>query len=284
MRFIFAVLLLVACEKSHNSHVTPDEDTALRELQAKLMVDYAEAAETHVGHWPSDKDCDGALWAGIARAAGIGEVDMSLSLDGGRPMRRPGKDCGPATGDSAGTTSTDMMLGTIIGLYAAADLADLEAMNAYADAHHGIMGYPVDNLSLSFIKPGTRALLSRAIHNLGGPHAAWEDLAQVYTPPQHDYQLHLELLSMYQSKHSGAKLNFEEQQALLYEANHNPNDALAQAVSGNKHAAATLLLDSSWQVPCYVRGPETAATVHKLFVIKVIENVSKINTLNAGTL
>ena len=276
---LLAALFFLSCAKKPHSD-QPDDKTNLdlHDLKVSLTNEYVSRAENNVGHWPSDKDCDGALWAGIVRAGGLA-VDIGMALTSeGRPTRRPLKDCGPANlgypGDSAGTTSTDMMLGIIIGLFADNDLAGLQKMSAYAAAHGGIMGFPAENIAISLIKPGTSVHLARAIHALGGPASPWDSVPQIYTPPAHDYELHLELLSMYETAAAGARLNFEETQALIYEANHNPNDALAQALLGRKAEAAKMLLDPNWQVPHYVRGPETADIVHRLFVLKVISSIN----------
>lgn len=50
------------------------------------------ASLSHVAGWPSDEDCDGSLWAGVARLAGADWVDISAAVQpDGRPTRRPYK-------------------------------------------------------------------------------------------------------------------------------------------------------------------------------------------------
>jgi len=249
---------------------------SLAQLKAQLRESYFQSTRGHKGNWPSDKDCDSALWAGVARAAGLEEVQVDLALTWeGRPTRLPCGDCGPGShgynNGSAATTSTDMMLGTILGLFVSKDRISLERMRAYADEHRGIMGVPKELVARTWIKPGTRAFLSQAIHKLGGKKDNWALLGQLRAPNQEDYQLHLELLSYYlESLLLDGKLSKSNRKALLQEADRNPQDALAQAMAGRNKNAVELLLNPAWKVPGYVRGPETAKEIHQLLIIQIL--------------
>jgi len=249
---------------------------SLAQLKAQLRESYFQGTRGHKGNWPSDKDCDSALWAGIARAAGLEEVQMDLALNWeGRPTRLPCGDCGPGShgynNGSAATTSTDMMLGTILGLFVQKDRISLEKMRGYADEHRGIMGVPKELVSRTWIKPGTRAFLSQAIGKLGGKQDNWSLLGQLHSQNQEDYQLHLELLSFYmQLLLSDGQLSKSNRKALLQEADRNPQDALAQALAGRNKKAVELLLNPAWKVPGYVRGPETAKEIHQLLIIQIL--------------
>jgi len=263
---------LLLCCSNKKPHTEPlDAETVLRlkSLRSDLLAEYYDHTSAFKGGWPSDHDCDSALWAGEGRAADIYDIDISLALQSdGRPTRLPGKDC-PLDQTSA-TTSTDMQLGTVIGLFAAKDLDGLRAMSHYADVHNGIMGMPADKVSLTLMKPGIKAHLAKAIHNLGGPSSVWENFPQVYTPPQSDYQLHLEMLSIYQILVTHQNIDDMTAKTLSKEASNNPSDALVQAVAGNSVVAASLILNLSYQLPIYVRGPMGAPYVHKLFVLHVL--------------
>lgn len=256
------------------SELSEEQKEQLQELREYLKELYARRSEGHLGSWPSDQDCDGALWAGVARAAGLSQVQVHLGLTPeGRPTRRPNSDCGPHhlgyNGGAAGTTSTDMQLGLILGLFYAGDLEKLDLMRKYADEHHLIVGVPTELVSRSIMKPGTRSLLSTAIGKLGGRKDAWSYIDQVYVPPLTDFQLHLELLTLHLEKKLGT-WNKSKAGVAALEANQNPGDALAQAVAGRKREAASLLLDPSWTPPEYVRGPELASLVHKLLILHIL--------------
>jgi len=277
----FLFLWLTSCGKSgsfsslESSQIPEDQLLLLSQLREHLKEQYLRKVQGNKGNWPSDSDCDGALWAGIARAAGIEEVQMHLALTWeGRPTRLPCGDCGPKShgfnDGSAATTSTDMMLGILLGLFSANDLASLEKFRKYADENRGIMGTPKDLIARTWIKPGTRSFLSQAIQKLGGSPDSWSSVPQVYAPPQKDYELHLELLSIYLGSLLKGHLSTLDKSVLALEAESNPQDALAQALSGNRKKAASLILDPSWTPPGYVRGPETAGLVHRLFILNLL--------------
>ena len=261
---------------SQLSQLSDKDLLSLAQLKAQLRDSYFQSTRGHKGNWPSDKDCDSALWAGVARAAGIEEVQVDLALTWeGRPTRLPCGDCGPGShgynNGSAATTSTDMMLGTILGLFCAKDRVSLEKMRSYADENRGIMGVPRELVARTWIKPGTRAFLSQAIGKLGGKKDNWALLGQLHSPNQEDYQLHLQLLSFYfESLLLDGNLSKSNRKALEKEADRNPEDALAQALAGNRKKATELLLNPAWKVPGYVRGPETAKEIHQLLIIQIL--------------
>lgn len=237
--------------------------------------------------WPSSTDCDAALWAGEARLAGDSSVDMRLSIrpagapDVGRPTRRPGADCGPTSEGLQGapaTTSTDMLLGTIAGLWAQHSLSGLESLQSYADSHHGIMGSPSAtpaDLAYTWMKPGTRALLSQAIESLGGKATGyWADLPQFYDPASSDYQVHLAFLSAELQARMGTLTPLDRAE-LDMACQHQLSDALVQAVCGNIPLATALIENPMYKCPPYVRGASEQSTasycsVHKAFVKSIL--------------
>lgn len=227
--------------------------------------------------WPSSTDCDGALWAGEARLAGDSSVDMSLALQSdGRPTRRPGADCGPAAIGLSGapaTTSTDMLLGIVVGLWAQRDLDGLLALQDYADSHHMVMGSPADSvtdLSYVLMKPGTRTLLSQAVLSLGGRATGdWQYLPEVYGLGQADFSTHLTLLSAYFQQQLGtlSPLNRAELEPTCLR---DIGDALVQAVCGNGALAYELIESPAYKYPSYVRGAPAYKQVHRMLVLHII--------------
>lgn len=276
---LFYLTHLFGCGPSaSSSKLSEGQVLELKKLREYLKELYSRKAQEHLGNWPSDQDCDGALWAGVARAAGLEQVQVHLGLtEEGRPTRRPLGDCGPLShgfnNGAAGTTSTDMQLGLILGLFAAKDLAHLEHMRNYADLHNLLVGVPKELLSRSVMKPGTRALLGQAIWKLGGKKDKWALMDQVYFPPLTDYQLHLELLTLHLEFRLGT-WNRTKLAVARMEADLNPGDSLAQAVAGKKKEAASLLLNPNWVPPEYVRGPELASLVHKLLILHILLDTS----------
>ena len=68
--------------------------TELEQLYASKLALLHNLTSRNVGGWPTDAECDGALWAGVARAAGADWVDVSAAFrPDGRPTRKPLRDC-----------------------------------------------------------------------------------------------------------------------------------------------------------------------------------------------
>lgn len=223
--------------------------------------------------WPSDSDCDLALWAGEARSAGLTDVVMWHALSPeGRPLRKERMDCGPApwgSGDSAATTSTDMQLGIIEGLLADRDLPALTLLESYVDAHGGWAGFPDDlaHAPLTYMKPGTRALLAKAIRSLGGsPKGVWAYEPIPHATPGTDSDLHILLVSLAAERQAGAWGPLA-QAAASDACIRNPTDAAAQAVCGHADLASELVLSPTWEPPSYVRGDPAYRHVHKLWIL-----------------
>lgn len=261
-------LLLLGC----GSHPLPLAAPAQR---ATLQAEWQNAVNKVPTPAPSPGDCDDALWAGDARAAGISATAISafLTLDG-RTTRRPGADCGPASEDLSGapaTTSTDMELGIIEGLLAARDLTSLQRMEAYIASQGGWAGVPRDAqyAPYTYVKPGTRTLLTRAIRHLGGnPQGTWEYLPIVNGPAINDpdYVLHLTCVALAAERQTG-HWSADDEWTAQDLCTRNPSDAAVQAVCGHTTEAEALILNPDWSAPGYVRGAPSYAWVHKAWIL-----------------
>lgn len=272
---VLACMLLTGCGSRAVVNLPSDQ---LRGLQAALASQLRTQSNEHVSGWPSDSDCDAALWAGEARAAGATWSDVSAALQSdGRPTRKPHADCGPAgtpgvgaVGNSEGTTSTDMQLGTILGLLAARDEASLGRLQQYAKDHGGVVGTPASDIPLTYMKPGTRTLLAQSVQLLGGTgDAPWLSLPILYGDPTADYQVHLEMISLLieqkVSTFGAIDRAIASHACITY-----PADALVQVVCGNQTAAAAIALTPGWTAPSYVRGSPNYSIVYKLFVVHLL--------------
>ncbi len=201
--------------------------------------------------WPSDTDCDGALWAGIARRAGLpSDVASALQSDG-RPTRRPNQDCGPTSeglaGDSAATTSSDMLLGIVLGLYAQKDLKSLKSLWDYGFENNWIMGVPKTLLPRVLWRPTGYSLLAQAIYRLGGPDYSVRNTPPGFFPVAKDYEEHLQAISVLLNRDLGKKVGNP------YTCVTRTSDAFIQAVCGNREQATDLLL-GDYIAPSYVRA------------------------------
>lgn len=263
------LVLLLSCgrEKEKVTTVTHSE---LEQRYEQKLEEFRLASLDHVAGWPSDEDCDGALWAGIARAAGATWVDISAALQpDGRPTRRPYRDCS-FPDESKATTSNDMITGIILGLQAVGDLDSAILLYQYGENNSWVMGYPPEMISRVILRPNGITLLSRVIYQLsdGSRDYAVRLLPMLYGPTAGDYQDHLTLLSRLASQRSGQSSDIIEvvESAI---ATANPLDALAQAVAGNLTQAALLLLNKEYKAPSYVRGHHNYELVHWLLAARV---------------
>ena len=258
----------IAC--GAEKEVPIDTLAALRLEYGYKLAELKEKTENHIAGWPSDHDCDGALWAGIARAAGAEWVDMSAALrPDGRPTRRPLRDC-VVPDESKASTSNDMITGTLLGLQAAGDAASVLALYRYGEEHNWIMGYPDWYVARVLLRPNGITLIARVLYQLtNGQRDYGIRLSPVvYGPVQADYEQHLILLSrIIEQKAGGPQYGMEIAEKILAKAS--PFDALAQGVAGN-YGLAALLLTGNYESPTYVRGDETYHLVHWLLAAKVV--------------
>lgn len=227
-----------------------------------------ELSASHEAGWPSDGECDGALWAGLARRAGAEWVDVAAAVQhDGRPTRLAGRDCEIPEGSKT-TTSNDMMTGITLGLMAARDLDTLSRMWDYGETHTWIMGMPEWYISRVLLRPNGITLLARAIHKLGGSDYAIRFAPVVYGPVQEDFELHLIILSRINQTDVGGPQYGTELAEQLISVKH-PDDALVQAVAGNYTEATNLLL-SDYKSPSYVRGGDNYPLVHWLLAARIV--------------
>lgn len=272
--FLVTAFTSPACGKEE----PPVSDTLYSELEqlyaAKLTLLRNETKD-HIAGWPTDSECDGALWAGVARAAGADWVDMSAALrPDGRPTRKPLRDC-VTPDESATTTSNDMITGILLGLQEARDADSVHRLYTYGESHDWIMGTPEWYISRVLLRPNGVTLMARIIYRLSGGERDYAiRLAPVvYGPVDGDYEGHLLLLSRIIEKKAGGPQYGASVAETLFAKAH-PGDALAQAVAGN-YLGAALLLTGDYKSPTYVRGDDIYHLVHWLLAARVtLDNIS----------
>lgn len=243
--------------------------TALQAKYDQVLDELHRKSKDHVAGWPTDEDCDAALWAGVARAGGATWVDISAAVQlNGRPTRRPYRDCITPT-ESKTTTSNDMITGIVLGLYASKDRDSLQRLWDYGWAHAWIMGFPEWRLSRVFLRPNGVTLLARSLYRLSDGHVDYSNRHHplVYGPSNTDYGNHLTLLSRYIQRKVGGP-QYGTEWAEQYLAHTAPLDALAQAMAGNSSIAASLLL-GNYKSPSYVRGHENYHLAHWLLAARI---------------
>ncbi len=267
----FTILAGCGVEKE----VPVDTIAALQAGYNDKLLQLKELSKGHIAGWPSDHDCDAALWAGISRAAGADwvSVDAGVQPDG-RTTRKPLQDCGPVEegfpGDSATTTSNDMITGLLLGSLAAGDGETVHQMYVYGENNGWIMGLPKYYVSRVLLRPNGITLMARILYSLSeGKRDYTIRLApMVYGPTDGDYESHLALLSRYMEQELGGP-QYGAEWTEAYLASNFPRDALAQAVAGRYNRAAELLV-GDYQSPSYVRGSSSYHLVHWLLAARIV--------------
>ena len=255
--------------------VEPSLRDKLAGQYASKLEELRSLSEDHIAGWPSDYDCDSSLWAGVARAAGADWVDVSAGVQpDGRTTRKPLTDCGPTeagyAGDSATTTSNDMITGLLLGLMTSKDVTTVHRIYTYGEANNWIMGLPKYYVSRVLLRPNGITLMARILYSLSeGKRDYTIRLApMVYGPTDGDYESHLALLSRYMEQELGGP-QYGAEWTEAYLASNFPRDALAQAVAGRYNRAAELLV-GDYQSPSYVRGSSSYHLVHWLLAARIV--------------
>ena len=268
----FLLSLLLGCATTQPSR---GDRIYLRAKYQEKLEELRKNSETHLAMWPADNECDGALWAGIARAAGATWVDVTAAVQpDGRPTRMPFSDCGPGSlgynNGSATTISNDMLTGIMLGLYADNDAATAKMIWEYGYSHNWTMGYPEYYVSRVLLRPNGITMLARLLHKTSGGSidytARWGPV--LYGPAVEDFEGHLMMLGRYlEAKLGGPQYGMEI--AELVGAKYRQGDAFAQAVAG-EYSRATALLLGDYQSPSYVRGHPNYPLVHWLIAAKIV--------------
>lgn len=280
------ILALAGCGYVHKrDEATPKADDRVAELRA-AVASRPLAFDAETG-WPSAKDCDATLWAGLAKATGVSAVKLDLAeVSPGSVARRPAAygPCYPS--ESKSSVSRDMILGYTYGMWASADLPALERLADYGSAHSWEMGE--GDRTRTTMTPDGIGVLERAIEALSGGHDKRDGTAIPYAcfPVSADYEQHLQVVGALLAAEVADVLEGEEPAPKLLDmpgscfegikslAEKNPKDALFQAAygiyTGDLAPAITLLLDPQYQSPSYVRGADAYRDVHWLFAAHTV--------------
>ena len=279
-----ALALASGCgsKKQEPTSLPAPSDRALLQAAYDKYLTETTSLLSPVAGWPTDRDCDAALWAGVARRAGVTEVDMLAALTPeGRPTRRPYQDCGPVSeglaGDSGATTSSDMVLGTVLGLHAQGSVEGLTRLYDYGSSQTWVMGVPRELISRVVLKPTGIGMLAEALKDVGGEdHPLARAIPNPPLPVEADYEEHLQALSVLLQRDMGRDPGQPTTCASRLE------DGLIQAVCLDLDRATQLLKDpTKYKAPSYVRAgvdhPESQQVlerVHWLLAAKLVLEAS----------
>ncbi len=271
---IFSMLL--GCGPKHKpAEPVPSDGTRLLQTRMSAWFDELKKAADERSGWPTASDCDQTLWAGEARAGGA-TINLGLAeYASGEIHRRPAVEgeCYPK--DSSTSVSRDMLVGYMLGSWAAKDKGALERLAAYGEANHWVMGLPFPGDFRVILEPGGQGILGRAVAKLGGDKRPYASIPQVCLPVGKDYERHIQTLAILLDGMVSGGVTSLCLDRLKDNATNNPGDALFQAAlatysGGDQSPALSLLNDDTYQCPSYVRPAAAYCLVHKIFAARVV--------------
>lgn len=273
-----AIFLLVGCGVKEEKIKQPER---LGELRVKYDQKISEI--NWQNGWPSLKDCDGTLWAGLACYAGV-ETDILLAeYKAGEVHRRPkephgscfvdGKDLGARS-----TVSNDMLSGYILCNGVKKDTDALVRLYEVSAARNWKTGESEfgsrDRVEMS---SNMQKHLADAIKYASGGDVQKEKSRNnlAYFPTNIDYARHLSSVGFLMA-HIWNRSEVSWLMVRVLQANYNKdkNDAFTAAVLGRyehgySQKAVDLLL-GDYTSPTYVRGDDNYHIVHWLAAAKVV--------------
>ncbi len=193
---------------------TPADTSELAAVRAAVPGKVAEylAAADQVTGWPDPNDCDGVLHAGVARAAGVKQVQIDLAEhESGKVGRRAAPvPCWTAANGDVGSrseTSADMALGYLTALWRDKDLAGVQRLADYGEAHQikylglpaWILGEPYPEQEQRVVlRPGLVGTVGRILYALSGgsDDRSYRDVPNIHSAGGQDYQRRLAALSI----------------------------------------------------------------------------------------
>ena len=288
MKKLFCIFLfLLACGKKDIDEKKAEPSDFLERLRERykwyLDEEIKKTWDVETG-WPDAKDCDGLLWAGLAKAAGVSSVKLELAeYEPGKLHRRPKSPCW-ANGQDLGSKSTisrDMVLGWLWGSTAHSDWDAIKRFQQRGEDKNWVIGDPWPE------RPGEVLMNGNLIGLLGRISCSKWD----YCPPykyiealheksEKDYVRHLTtLFILLDSKVDDMikQVDITENSLEMLKWNHekDPNDLLFEAAyrlftDGKFDNVISGLLSDNMYYPSYVRGSSTYVDVYWLFTAKLV--------------
>lgn len=276
--FSLVAFVVVACSKA-DSRVPPEPSNALKEAVIEKTAKLRDLSD-HDSGFPDAHDCDGLLWAGLAKAA-----DQSVHLEAaeyepGHMHRRP-KSVGPCwtpeKGDvgSKSTISNDMLTGYMWGIWRSQDLEAAKRLASYGEDHNWTMGDPWNRVGEVYLTTNGRSLLGSIIYSLskGADDRPYRREGSAYSPFGKDYQRHLTALGISLQGELGTADDVMTEVVKTLRSS-DPSDWTFAAVNalftGDYASAEALLLDPATLCPSYTRGSEVNCLTSWLFAARLV--------------
>jgi hypothetical protein len=294
MRIVLLVFLymLSGCgifQKHKPTEPEASEDLLrLKEMTRVVKARYLKVSDPKT-HWPSNQDCDGVLFAGVSRSAGVKEVRIDLAdHQDGSIGRRPSTEKPCWHGEDQGSksvTSQDMAQGRLFAFWRDRDLQGLLRFTRYGEAHridiwglpNWILGEPYpEEAERVLLRPGMVGLTGRMLEKLshGGEKRKYSDLPNVFTDKGKDYEEALTVRGIALFGEIDGQIDGVMYDVLKTLAKRRPKDWLFQSVlsrySGDYRPVYETLLKSPIECPSYTRGIEANCLGHWLFASSLL--------------
>ena len=257
----------------HEAKSAP-ESPQIEQLRAMYEDIYSEAENEldPVTGMPGEKDCDLALWAGLACYIGMPVKIELLEYSPGEIHRRPHEACWNETQGDVGSKSTisrDMLVGYSMCLWARKDLPALQRMADYGERFDWIMGKPAHLVGRVLLSGNGIGVLARAIYILsnGQDDRYLRRTGYIFPVVTEDFERHIQTQSILLQDSVDAAYNLTTaiNQEMLERLTENaaafPADYLFQAAlgrfTGDQSVTINLLLSFDADEPVcssYVRG------------------------------
>jgi len=268
MRLLFLIAFCIACGSKEK--LAPQAD------DLEILRSYYEDNLAKLKGIPSKTDCDGLLWAGLAKAGGV-ELDLdAFQSDSGELHRRPSKDC-YETGDSRSSVSNDMIVGWAWGVYYSKDAKALEKFLQFAEDNKMIVGKPKNGVGEVLVKPNVQGLLGRLSYHLKLGSRPYGGIRLPYQESNKDYVKHIQTLMIALDGELSDKMPELDIKLVCKYAKEDKDDYLMAAVcsvyNGGITDAINLLIEEP-EPPSYVRGDqkERYRLAHWLFTANYLLN------------
>lgn len=287
-----AFMFLSCGKRTEKANVQPNPKVI--ELRKRYDAVKASLSFDQATGWPTAKDCDATLWAGLALAAGVETVKLNFAeYASGEIHRRPNTECYPKESNS--TVSRDMILGYAFGAWRSRDRSRFDRLVSYGEWHNWVMGD--GSLGETLLTGNLIGLLGRAIEVLDGPKKIYRVIPPIYSRDRTDYVMHLTVLFIllngeiveklpnknyspavslqYPSERTTTEISKNEKDILRWLSSQDSNDLLFKTAfslydGGNMDSSIDGLLLENFYVPPYVRGDKNYRLVHWLFTVKLI--------------
>lgn len=247
--------------------------------------------------WPSTRDCDALLWAGLAKAAGVKDIDLKLAEydDSGELNRRPKPSCYP--GESKSSVSRDMVLGFLWGVWRSSDKDALNRFQSRTEQKNWVIGAPYpERIGETLMTGNLIGLLGRMSCELSKNCPLYRKIEPVHSKSPTDYIQHLTVLFIllngevwgtrdteydkavsfkYPGEVTQSDIKESDLDILGWHYEQNKKDALFSAAwhlykDGNFDEPIDLLMSDDYAYPSYVRGSDAYRDVHWLFVARLL--------------